>query len=407
MYEEGLDTLLKKWDAKRGIQRDKVYKPLSVAKKEDLLSKIAWNSFAPGEYFFKQDKAKRYISEYIRNLPGASLDDEALQGDSVIVLRNIEAQHGLLVERAKNIYSFSHLTFQEYFTARDIIIVRQSSEEALQELVEHIFDKRWREVFLLAVALSSNAERLVLLMKEKIDNLLAEDQALQKYLQWLNEKSIEVDIRYSPGDAQKIQDKYQNIQDKYKFYANLDNLLFRIIYLNLDLDFNRNLNRNLSGDFYRKLYIYLYRNLNFYVYRNLNLSVKFHRNLSRDLYLYFNPNLILNNNLEQAKKCDPQLYEALLKLKKQLPDEEFKQWWQENGQTWSEDFRNAMIKYQNIGHDWQFSESQKALLDKYYLANQLLTQCLHHECYVSREVRQYIEETLLLPIAEIEKRKKL
>ncbi|MEM9275098.1 MAG: NACHT domain-containing protein, partial [Cyanobacteria bacterium P01_F01_bin.143] len=82
LYEEGLDTLLKKWDAKRGIKRDKVYKPLSVAKKEDLLSKIAWKSFEPGEYFFKQDQAKRYISEYIRNLPGASLDDEALQGDS-------------------------------------------------------------------------------------------------------------------------------------------------------------------------------------------------------------------------------------------------------------------------------------------------------------------------------------
>ena len=32
-------------------------------------------------------------------------------------------------------------------------------------------------------------------------------------------------------------------------------------------------------------------------------------------------------------------------------------------------------------------------------------QCLHRECYVSREVRQEIEETLLLPIAEIEKRK--
>ena len=39
LYEEGLDTLLKKWDAKRGLQRDNVYKPLSVAKKEDLLSK--------------------------------------------------------------------------------------------------------------------------------------------------------------------------------------------------------------------------------------------------------------------------------------------------------------------------------------------------------------------------------
>ena len=66
-----------------------------------------------------------------------------------------------------------------------------------------------------------------------------------------------------------------------------------------------------------------------------------------------------------------------------------------------------MIKYRNIGHDWQFSNKQKELLRKYYFANQLLTQCLHRECYVSREVRQEIEETLLLPISEIEKRKSL
>ncbi len=55
----------------------------------------------------------------------------------------------------------------------------------------------------------------------------------------------------------------------------------------------------------------------------------------------------------------------------------------------------------------QFSYDQapreKELLKQYYRANQLLTQCLHHECYVSVEVRQYIEETILLPITEIEK----
>ncbi len=160
-----------------------------MAKKEDLLSKIAWKTFTPGEYFFKQDKAKRYISEYIRNLPGANINDEALQGDSGIVLRNIEAQHGLLVARAKNIYSFSHLTFQEYFTAREIILVRQSSDEALQELVSHIFDKRWREVFLLAVAMSPNAEKLLFLMKNKIDYLLKKSDSVDSFLTSLNEKS--------------------------------------------------------------------------------------------------------------------------------------------------------------------------------------------------------------------------
>ena len=316
---------------------------------------------------------------------------------SDVVLRSIESQHGLLVARAKEIYSFSHLTFQEYFTAREIILVCQSSEEALQELVEHIFDKRWREVFLLAVALSSNAERLVLLMKEKIDNLLAEDRALQKYLQWLNEKTTEIDIRYSPEHSQKI-------QDNYKFYANIDNSLSRIIYLNFDLGFNRDLN------------LLLTHVINFGSSRFLPLDLTFKLNLYIFLYPPRNSGLEFSVMLYLAKEYDPQLYDVLLQLNEQLPDQENNGYanakiskirWesQENSKAWTEDFRNAMIKYQNIGHDWQFSEEQKALLEQYYYANQLLTQCLHHECYVSREVRQEIEETLLLPITEIEKYK--
>ena len=67
--------------------------------------------------------------------------------------------------------------------------------------------------------------------------------------------------------------------------------------------------------------------------------------------------------------------------------------------TWSNDYRRAIIQHQNIGHDWQFSDQQKALLEQYYLANQLLTQCLHQDCVISPEMRQEIEATILLPIS--------
>ena len=36
------------------------------------------------------------------------------------VLKAIEAQHGIFSQRAQRIYSFAHLTFQEYFTAQYI-----------------------------------------------------------------------------------------------------------------------------------------------------------------------------------------------------------------------------------------------------------------------------------------------
>jgi hypothetical protein len=67
--------------------------------------------------------------------------------------------------------------------------------------------------------------------------------------------------------------------------------------------------------------------------------------------------------------------------------------------------RALLILNRNIGHDWQFSTKQQELLQQYYDGNKFLVECLNSDCYVSREVRQEIEDTLLLPIAEIEQRK--
>jgi predicted NACHT family NTPase len=61
--------------------------------------------------------------------------------------------------------------------------------------------------------------------------------------------------------------------------------------------------------------------------------------------------------------------------------------------------------YQSSNEDWQFSEQQIELLMQYYYANVLLVDCLNSDCSVSCEVRSHIEDTLLLPIAEIEKRR--
>ena len=121
LYEEGLDALLRKWDANRGIQRDSVYKDLSVQKKEDMLSQIALTTFEAGDYFFKQKQLESYICDYIRNAPNAKTEEKELQLDGEVVLKSIEAQHGLFVERARGLYSFSHRTFHEYFAARQIV----------------------------------------------------------------------------------------------------------------------------------------------------------------------------------------------------------------------------------------------------------------------------------------------
>ena len=62
----------------------------------------------------------------------------------------------------------------------------------------------------------------------------------------------------------------------------------------------------------------------------------------------------------------------------------------------TDQLRSLMIKYRNIGHDWQLREEQIELLRQYHDANEFLLECMDSDV-VSQDVRQEIEEALLLP----------
>ncbi|MDB9488749.1 hypothetical protein PN492_19715 [Dolichospermum circinale CS-537/01] len=105
----------------------------------------------------------------------------------------------------------------------------------------------------------------------------------------------------------------------------------------------------------------------------------------------------------------PEFKKVFQELKQKLPDLEgdentYNQWWQVNGQNWMKQLREVLIKYRNIAHDWQFNDKEKQLLENYYHVNILLIDCINSNCRVSSEMRSQIEDTLLLPIEEIEKR---
>ncbi|BAY47811.1 hypothetical protein SAMD00079811_54300 [Scytonema sp. HK-05] len=115
-YKQGLDLLLGKWDEARGIERDDVYRGFLLPQKLRLLSQVAAATFEQGHYFFEQRVIEQYIGEYIRNLTDAPMEPEELQLESEAALKAIEAQHGLLTERTRGVFSFSYLAFQEYLT---------------------------------------------------------------------------------------------------------------------------------------------------------------------------------------------------------------------------------------------------------------------------------------------------
>lgn len=169
LYRRAVDTLLTKWDSTRRIRRQEVYKKLSTRQKESMFARIAIGTFIENQYFILERDLIRMIERFIEHLPGVKEEEAA--PDSIMVLKAIEAQHGIFVERAKGIYSFSHLSFQEYFTAK--YIAEHSREGTLEKLVEeHLYDAKWAEVFKLVAGLLDNADELLLLMRKKAEEAL-------------------------------------------------------------------------------------------------------------------------------------------------------------------------------------------------------------------------------------------
>jgi len=167
LYGEALDVLLRKWASEKRIQRNPIYQELSAELELDMLAEIAYTSFVDDQLFFSKDRLIHQIREFlVDNLNAPShLDAET-------VLKEIEIQQGILVERARDAYSFSHLTFQEYLTAKCIV-----DNNKIDQLVDnHATDKHWREVFLLVAGLAPGkrgADDLLLAMEHQAQTYLS------------------------------------------------------------------------------------------------------------------------------------------------------------------------------------------------------------------------------------------
>ncbi|MFB2835998.1 NACHT C-terminal helical domain 2-containing protein [Floridanema evergladense] len=240
-----------------------------------------------------------------------------------------------------------------------------------------------------------NADCLLLLMKHQIDLLVAAEQKLQQFLMWVKQKSLSVYVNYKPAAVRSFY---------LAFGHNLDLTLARAVDANFKpvnflladfidvhiLAFERGLTIDLNCALDLSSINY---NFNLHVSYNV-LDFLFIPHSYQILEYIFYP--VFENILVS------ELRQEMQQLKEELPNpignrEMFRQWWQDKGQAWAEKLKAVMIKYCNIGHNWQFSEHQKRILNQYYDANKLLVDCLNSSCNVSPKVREEVEISLLLP----------
>ncbi|MBE9215043.1 NACHT domain-containing protein [Plectonema cf. radiosum LEGE 06105] len=182
LYEEGLELLLVQWDKSREVERDEVYRDLSVERKLELLSYVAVKKFEQEQYvLFEQEELEGYIAEFL------GIERRESQG----VLRAIASQHGLLIERSYKVWSFSHLTFQEYLVAKDKI-----NKKHIEKLVSnHLTNRNWLEIFLLISELLSESGKAedFLLKIERNTKAYINTNRLKTIFYWVDKITTDTD----------------------------------------------------------------------------------------------------------------------------------------------------------------------------------------------------------------------
>ncbi len=421
LYEKAIEALLNKWDASRDILRDEIlrgeilYRELSPRRKEQMFAAIAARTFESGDYFFRRRDLGKWIGDYLRTLPNVKPDDEI---DNNAVLRAIEAQHGIFVEWARDIYSFSHLTFQEYFTAR-YIFDNERRGATTRLLRDHLDDNRWREVFLLTVSLfdREGADDFFSDMRRVIDCLVS-DPALCQLLIWADTRTVAA----NPPDEQEISIRLSYILlgsflNPY-FDFDFDFELESNLYPNLDIAHTLVPSLSLPIQFVQKLALERARD------RICDLDIIIDSDLARDIVneqqfdLAYNYEMIfaLSRCISEQVGFDYGLYYAWIYAERFAQE-----WWlRDNDEVsdsiapylqfipkltqlaiqanrdnlvvdlslptntanivdWQQftDTLHAIMQESDLVHDWQFTDDQIDKLNNYFYANELLVQCLN------------------------------
>ena len=411
---------------------------------QHLLGNIAIYKFQQKNFVvFPQDEIQKKISEYLEVDSRTSLE----------LLKSIESLYGLVIEQDTGYYSFSHLTFQEYFAAYKINLDRNFEEI----LSSHIMDKHWYAIFLMVSEMLDEPVKFLWLIKENIDSLVAADDKIQSLIVWINSKT---------NAAKALDITYRDVAMR-SFYLSFCNWNFVNILHFLDNSFSSDL-AWFSGEYsidpdvekermdaivadheaeesrafcedYDPHYVFeseskiapeasskvtdVTENLDNFIAIDHVTHDAFEEFLSDSnqdtenfIYGYYNRHscedfctrLGLTNNQEMVEHI--QEFESIMPnpFKLILSDESkeefnksqaiFEKWWKVNGQIWIDNFRDILVKARNIGHNWEFTADQKKTLQQYYDANKLLVDCLKLS-KISPESRRSIENSMFLPLS--------
>ena len=159
LYDKCVTAMIQTWEEVKGLRvedRQRVY----YKQRRRLLEQLAyWMHSQPGDPStgsggrareIKEGDLELHIQRFLLENPKLSLDDETAHQEAHDFVQLVKGRTGLLIERGESVYSFAHLTFQEYLAATDIEHRLAHSIDAIwNEIRPRLHDAHWREVILL------------------------------------------------------------------------------------------------------------------------------------------------------------------------------------------------------------------------------------------------------------------
>jgi formylglycine-generating enzyme required for sulfatase activity/energy-coupling factor transporter ATP-binding protein EcfA2 len=163
LYDEAIAVLLGKWDEARGVLPEQPIlpnRPFDTTDRRLMLQNVALHMHEQQQKEIEVEALQDLLYRLFEPLvAGEGLADKAVQR----FLHLIEERTGLLVARGDGVYTFSHLTFQEYLAALAVA----ARDDYVSYTLARSGDSWWREVVLLA------AGHLSMLSKERTSRLIA------------------------------------------------------------------------------------------------------------------------------------------------------------------------------------------------------------------------------------------
>ncbi|SFD93944.1 NACHT domain-containing protein [Paracidovorax konjaci] len=214
VYQEAINALLKKWDTSRLIVRDAFYENLSFGQRQQLLETVAAKFYFDSRTVFRKAEISTVIEKFINSLPDADINSEV---DGSELVKQIEAQHGLVIERAKDLYTFSHLTIQEYFTA--CFVAKNQNANLRRQIVKSALnDQKWREVMIYTVALLPEADSLLDEILQQVLNMKVASSGVLIFLGWCYCEAKLMEINTSPPIG-SIYQYFAGLRDQIEKYV--------------------------------------------------------------------------------------------------------------------------------------------------------------------------------------------